>query len=53
MKPQVAKFVDHLISLVRKEMTLDQKETEKILSGSSNELQQKGVAVLNLTVVGK
>ncbi|GAA5812125.1 hypothetical protein MFLAVUS_005575 [Mucor flavus] len=51
MKPQAVKFVNHLISLVRKEMTLDQKETEKLLSGSSNELQRKGVAVLNLTVL--
>lgn len=46
------KFVQHMISLVQKEMKIDQKETEKLLSGPAEVLQSKGVAILNLKVTG-
>ncbi|KAG2210292.1 hypothetical protein INT47_003277 [Mucor saturninus] len=50
MKPGVLKFVQHLVSLVNKEMEVDKSATEKLLSGPADVLERKGVAILNLQV---
>lgn len=50
---EAQRFIFHLISLVRKEMKVDTKAMKKLLSGSSQALQKKGVAILNLKVTGK
>lgn len=53
MRPNGNRFVNHLISLVQDEMSVDQKETKKLLSGPPVSLQNKGVAILNLRLTGK
>lgn len=52
MKPSVLKFIQHLVSLVNKEMEIDKTATEKLLTGPADVLEQKGVAILNLQVTG-
>jgi hypothetical protein len=52
-KPNMAKFIAHLIELVLKEKKLDEKSTGALLSGTPAELEAKGVAILDLMVTGK
>lgn len=41
------------MSLVQKEMEIDEKDTEKLLNGSPDVLEKKGVAILNLKITGR
>ncbi|KAG2210293.1 hypothetical protein INT47_003278 [Mucor saturninus] len=46
-------FINHLIGLVIKERDEEERLTNKLLDGSPGELQEKGVAILNLRVEGE
>lgn len=52
-KPNMTKFIAHLIELVKKEQELDKKSNSALLRGTPTELEVKGVAILNLMVTGK
>ncbi|CAO3611048.1 unnamed protein product [Mucor hiemalis] len=45
------RYIRHLISLVHKENDFDKKATDKLLKGSSFQLEKRGVAILNLKII--
>lgn len=45
-------FINHLIDLVIKERDEEERLTTKLMEGSPEELEEKGVAILNLRVEG-
>lgn len=46
------RYIRHLISLVHKENDFEKKATDKLLKGSSFQLEKRGVAILNLKIIG-
>lgn len=52
-KATALKYIRHLLSLVLKEKNVDEKANDKLLSGSSFLLEKRGVAILDLKIVGK
>lgn len=52
-KVSALKYIRHLISLVQKEKNVDQKANKQLLNGSSFLLEKRGVAILNLKIIGK
>jgi hypothetical protein len=52
-KPDVNKFINHLIDLVLKEKSIEQESIRSKLRGAPQKLEEKGVAINNLFVTGK
>lgn len=52
-KPNMSKFIHHLTELVSKEEEIYKKEVRVMFKGSPEELEKKGLAIINLVVTGK
>lgn len=52
MAPLVNLFVGHLMGLVQQEVLTENADTKKLLKGSPSDLQDRGVAIINLNIIG-
>ena len=52
MGSDINRFVGHLMGLVQEEMYLEKKDIKELLKGTPSGLQDKGVAIINLNIIG-
>lgn len=52
MKSDINRFVGHLMGLVQEEMYIEKMDIKELLKGTPSDLQDKGVAIINLNVIG-
>ncbi|GAA5795204.1 hypothetical protein HPULCUR_000558 [Helicostylum pulchrum] len=51
MKSDINRFVGHLMGLVQEEMYIEKMDIKELLKGTPSDLQDKGVAIINLNVI--